>query len=154
MENILNVVLPYIVTVIGGYLTVKITKIVPSVISYIIAKVGVVNYNKMKDIGLDIFNAIEENERIGKLTDSKIQTFNSTIKTKFPNITDTDINLVRQAISREFNKDKAPVEKAIEEATATGVPTDTNTPVATPNDPTQATNADVITQLKDLISKL
>ena len=154
MENLLNVVLPYIVTVIGGYLTVKIVKIVPSVISYIVAKVGAVNYNRIKDFGQDVFNAIEENERIGKLVNSKIDTFNNALKIKFPNITDNDINVIRQAFAREFNKDKSPVEKAIEEATAAEVPTDTNAPTSTSNDTTQATNADVINQLKDLISKL
>ena len=148
MENLLNVVLPYIVTVIGGYLTVKIVKIVPSVISYIIAKVGSANYKKMKDVSHDIWGAIEENSRIGMLVSSKAETFENLIKSEFPQITDERITILRQSIAREYNKDKEPVEKAIENSEGT-----TNPIVGDPSAPIIA-NTDIINQIKELITKL
>ena len=156
MENILNVVLPYIVTAIGGYLTVKIVKIVPFVISYIKAKAGLATYNKMKIVSLDIWKAINEDFRLGELVGSELETFENMIKKQFPNITDDTIRLLNKSLAGEINKDKPIVEKAIEAPTATEVPTDTNTPSTIISNPVKAAmvNEDILNQMKELISKL
>lgn len=114
MESILNVLLPYVITVIGGYLTAQIVRIVPNIINYITAKVGLVTYNKMKTVSLDIWKAIEEDGRLGELVDSKINTFENMIKKRFPTITDDDIKLLNKSIAGEINKDKPIIQKAIE----------------------------------------
>ena len=147
MENILNVILPYIVTAIGGWLTANI-------ISFIKTKIGLATYNKMKVVALDIWKMVDENTRLGDLIGTKFEAFENTIRLKFPKITDTDIKILNKSIANEYNRDKPIVEKAIEAPIEEETINNTNTPTSTTNDPTQATNADVITQLKDLISKL
>jgi hypothetical protein len=114
MESILNVLLPYIVTMIGGYLVAQITKIVPNVIKLLIAKVGLANYNKMKTISWDIWKAIEEDGRLGELANSKLDTFIDRIKKQFPSITDDTIMLLNKSIANEVNKDKPAIQKTVE----------------------------------------
>ena len=147
MENILNELLPYLATIIGAWLTAN-------VISFIKTKIGLATYNKMKVVALDIWKMVDENTRLGDLIGTKFEAFENTIRLKFPKITDTDIKILNKSIANEYNRDKPIVEKAIEAPIEEETINNTNTPTSTTNDTTQATNADVITQLKDLISKL
>ena len=147
MENILNELLPYLAAIIGAWLTAN-------VISFIKTKIGLATYNKMKVVALDIWKMVDENTRLGDLIGTKFEVFENTIRLKFPKITDTDIKILNKSIANEYNHDKPVVKKAIEAHVEEETSSNTNTPVAAANDPTQPTNADVITQLKDLISKL
>lgn len=108
---VINIIIGLAVAWIGGV----IVKLAPGVFKLIESKIGIANYNKIKTVGIDIFNKIEEDGRLGKLTDTKINTFETFIKGEFPSITDYEINLVRQSIAGEFNKDKPLVEKTIED---------------------------------------
>lgn len=108
---IINAALIAILGLIGK----EVVKVVPKVIDLIVAKIGLANYQKYKAIAIDIFNKIEEDGRLGKLVDSKMKTFENLIKAKIPGITDSEIELLRQAIAGEFNKDKPAVEKALDQ---------------------------------------
>lgn len=107
---IINTALVAILGLIGR----AIVKVAPKVIDLLVAKIGLANYQKYKAIAIDIFNKIEEDGRLGKLADSKMNAFESLIKAKIPAISDSEIELLRQAIAGEFNKDKPVIEKAIE----------------------------------------
>lgn len=108
---IINAILIAILGIIGK----EVVKVVPKAIDLLVAKIGLANYQKYKAIAIDIFNKIEEDGRLGKLVDSKMNTFEILIKAKIPSITDSEIELLRQAIAGEFNKDKPAIEKAIEQ---------------------------------------
>lgn len=107
---ILNVALVAIL----GYLGKEVVKIVSKLAEFIVAKIGLTNYTKAKTIAEDIFNKVEEDGRIGKLANSKIAEFEKLIKVKIPGITDSEIELLRQAIAGEFNKDKPTIVQAID----------------------------------------
>ena len=119
MNTILNTLIPCAVTAIGGYLTVRITKIIPSVVQLSLAKLGLTDYEKMKSIAWDIWKAIEEDGRLGKLVDNKINTFESMIRKRFPDISDDDIKLLNKSIAGEVNKGKEAVTSAINTVTIT-----------------------------------
>lgn len=108
---VLNVVLVAII----GYLGKEIVKLVPKLVEFIIAKIGLTNYTKAKTIAADIFNKVEEDGRLGKLANSKIAEFEKLIKMKIPGITDEEIEFLRQAIAGEFNKDKPAIIQAIDQ---------------------------------------
>lgn len=116
MENFINQVLPVlqtaliaIVVAVVGYVGQAIVKVVPNLVDLVVVKVSLAKYTKIKAVALDIFNKINEDGRLGNLTQSKIATFEYMIKAKFSTITEADINLVRDAIAGEYNKDKAVV---------------------------------------------
>jgi hypothetical protein len=110
----LNTILVAILGIIGR----EIVKVVPNIISLLVAKIGLTNYQKTKAISWDIWNVVEEhfriNEVIGDTIQAKVTMFQSLIKQKIPGITDAEIETVRQAIAGEFNKDKPAVVQAVE----------------------------------------
>jgi len=121
MENFLSVFYPILFTFLTGlvaYLGKEVVKITPIVIDYIVAKVGLANYEKTKAIAWDLWNVIEEHFRIseivGDTSKAKIMMFETLIKQKIPGITDAEIEIVRQAIAGEFNKNKPIIIKSIE----------------------------------------
>lgn len=111
---IINIILTGILALIGK----EVVKIVPVAINFIVAKIGLTNYQKMKATATDIWNVIEEHFRINEVvenkTQAKVNMFESMIKQKIPGITDDEIYTIRQAIAGEFNKDKSAVVQAIE----------------------------------------
>jgi len=122
INQILSVVYPILFTFLTGffvYIGKEAVKLTPAVVEFIVTKIGLTNYTRIKLIGLDIWNIIEEQSRldpiIGDTVQSKIKEFETRIKIKVPGITDSQIEDLRQAIAGEFNKDKDPIIKAIEE---------------------------------------
>ena len=126
MNELMNQIIPTLTTVLItvlvafiGYVGKVIVKFVPMVIDFIVAKVGITNYQKSKLVACDIWNVIEEhfrvNEIIGDTVQAKVIMFETLIKQKIPGITNREIELVRQAIAGEINKDKSAVIKAIEQ---------------------------------------
>lgn len=109
ISTVINSILLALLLGIVGWVGTEVKKIVPSAISFLVAKVGELNANKLEKGAKQIWNAIEEDGRLGKLVNSKVDTFEALIKAKFPAITDSDIELARQAIAGEVNKDKAAV---------------------------------------------
>jgi len=122
MNEFLSIFYPVLYTFLLGFLAFigkEVVKLVPKVISYVVAKTGLTNYMKTKDVAWDIWNVIEEHFRIsqivGDTVDAKVTMFESLIKQKLPNITDADIELVRQAVAGEVNANKPIIVKAINE---------------------------------------
>lgn len=121
MENFLSVFYPILFTFLTGfvaYLGKEAVKLTPIVIDYIVAKIGLANYEKTKAIAWDLWNVIEEHfrisEMVGDTAKAKIMMFETLIKQKIPGITDAEIETVRQAIAGEFNKNKPIIVKSIE----------------------------------------
>jgi len=109
INEFLSIFYPILYTILTGfiaYMGKEIIKALPSIVNLIVAKIGLTNYHKMKEIASDVFNKVEENGRLGKLVDSKISTFETLIMQRFPEISAADIDLVRDSIAGEYNKGK------------------------------------------------
>jgi hypothetical protein len=114
LTPVINVAIVAILGAIGGVLTKTVVKVYPLVNSFLESKIGAENAKKVKSFGIDMFYKIEEDGRLGKLANTKIATFETALKAQFPLITDSEIDIVRQAIAGEFNKDKKVVEEDLE----------------------------------------
>lgn len=116
--QLLTPVLNIIIVAILGFLGKEIVKVIPKLTDFIVAKIGLTNYQKLQLFGKDAWNETEEffrlNPIIGSTIQAKIIKFETLIKQKVPGITDAEITSVRQAIAGEYNKDKAAVIKAVE----------------------------------------
>lgn len=114
-----------ILTAIFAFVGNALIKVIPHVIDFVVAHVGLTNYLKTRTIAFDIWNIVEEHFRVNELisdtVQSKITMFDSLIKQKIPGITEEEIYSVRQAIAGELNKDKPLVIKAVEAPTITEV---------------------------------
>lgn len=118
INEFLSIFYPVLFTFLAGFLAYvgkQLIKVAPELVAYVVAKIGLTNYQKVKAVGWDIFKAIEEDGRLGKLVNSKIDEFENRITQEFPSITKDKIEAVRQAIAGEYNRDKPVVEKAIEQ---------------------------------------
>ena len=122
MNEFLTIFYPILWAFLVGFLAYvgkEVVKLVPKVIDFVVAKIGLVNYQKTKSIAWDIWNLIEEhfriNQLIGDTVEAKITMFETLIKQKVPGITDANIELFRQAVAGEVNKDKPLIIKAIED---------------------------------------
>jgi hypothetical protein len=119
--QLITPILNVIIVAILGYLGKEVVKVLPKVIEFIVAKIGLTNYQKTKAIAWDVWNVVEEHFRINEIIDDTVQTkvtmFQTLIKQKIPGITDAEIETVRQAIAGEFNKDKPAVVQAIGQPT-------------------------------------
>ena len=118
MNDFLTILYPILLTILAGFLGCvgkEVVKLTPQLIDFVVAKIGLTNYQKSKLVALDVWNVIEEDKRLGKLVNSKINEFETLIKIKIPSISNADIKLLRQSIAGEYNKDKPVIIKAIEE---------------------------------------
>jgi len=122
MNDFLTILYPVLLTILTGFLGYvgkEVVKLIPKIITFVVAKIGLTNYQKTKLVSLDIWNIVEEHFRlsniIGDTVQSKITLFETLIKQKLPLITDKEINDFRQAIAGEINKDKPLMLKAIED---------------------------------------
>lgn len=121
MKEFLDQVIPVLTTTLIAvliafiaYIGQAIIRLVPKLVDFIIAKIGLTNYQKTKEVAWDIWNKIEEDGRLGDLVTSKVNAFGAYIKEKFPQITEEDIVLFRQAIAGEVNAVKPTVVKVVE----------------------------------------
>lgn len=114
MQDFLQIFYPILLTFFTGFLAYigkEVVKLTPKLIDFVVAKIGLTNYQKTKAIAWDIWNLIEEHFRIsqivGDTVNAKITMFETLIKQKVPGITDSEIETVRQSIAGEVNKDKS-----------------------------------------------
>jgi len=121
---IMNTLLVAILAFVGKEAIV----IAPNIKDFIELKIGEKGYNEMMQFGIDAWNKIEEDNRLGDLLLSKAKAFERLMITKFPEITQDEINFINKAIAGELNKDKETLTQAIaattpqEAATAPQVP--------------------------------
>ena len=117
MDFITTVLYPVLFTLLTGFVGYAIkesVKLIPKAVSLLVAKIGLVNYNKGKVVAVDVFKKVNENNRLGLLANTKADEFETLIKKKIPNITDADISLFRQSIADDYNKNKPAIEKVLE----------------------------------------
>jgi len=118
----LQTVLIAILIALIGYIGKKVVEVVPKLVDLTVAKIGLTKYTKIKAIATDIFNKVNEDGRLGNLVNSKSDTFVTLIKIKIPSITDEDIDLLKQSLAGEYNKDKPAVIKEVEAPIVAAVP--------------------------------
>lgn len=126
INNITVVLYPVLFTLLTGfvgYAAKEGVKLIPHVVTLIVAKIGAVNYNKAKIVAVDTYKAVNENNRLGLLVNSKADEFETLIKTKLPNISVSDIALLRQSIADDYNSGKAAVVKELDPIVNTVIPT-------------------------------
>ncbi|MCB2297817.1 hypothetical protein [Clostridium tagluense] len=124
MQNFTTILYPILLTILTGflgYLSKEVVKLVPQIVDFVVAKIGLTNYQKSKLVAVDVWNVIEEHFRlseiIGDTVQAKIKMFTSLVRLKIPGITDEQIENLRQAVAGEFNKNKPLIIKAFEEPT-------------------------------------
>ena len=127
------------ITQIEGAVAVAVVAVLVAIIkslgdvavSYIKSKKGLVEKQKekvvkettakerelLKALGKDVWNIVEEEFRtkVSPIAESKIDMFNELLMQKVPNLTQEQINEVRQAIAGEVNKGKEAIKKMSEE---------------------------------------
>lgn len=113
MQDFLTILYPVLLTILTGFLGLlgkEVVKIAPKLIDFVVAKIGLTNYTKSKLVAMDVWNVVEEHFRlsnvIGDTVQAKIKLFETLIRQKIPGISDANIELFRQAIAGEFNRDK------------------------------------------------
>lgn len=113
MQDFLSIFYPILLTFLTGflaYVSKEVVKITPKLIDFVVAKVGLTKYQKSKLVAMDIWNVVEEHFRVNQIisdtVQAKITMFKTLIKQNIPSITDADIELFRQGIAGEFNKNK------------------------------------------------
>lgn len=121
MNDLSSMFYPILLTLLTGilgYVGKEVIKFVPLIVDYLVAKIGLTNYQKTRAIALDIWNVIEEHFRLSQIVGDKVQAkiamFETLIKQKVPGISNDEIETIRQSIAGEFNKDKPLVIEAIE----------------------------------------
>lgn len=125
MENILNQVIPVVVTALVSILVIVVkgvgdiaVKYIQEKINEVSAKIGTEKYNQQKTLAIDIWNFVEEHfrvsETVGKVTGEKVAMFNEELKKRIPSLTDEQIDLLRQSIAGEVNKGKEVILKDAE----------------------------------------
>lgn len=129
MQDFLTVLYPVLLTFLTGflgYIGKEVIKLAPKLIDFVIAKIGLTNYQKTRLVALDVWNITEEHFRlsqiVGDTVQAKITMFETLIKQKVPKITDVQIHDFRQAIAGEVNKDKPIIIKAIEDPVTIATP--------------------------------
>ena len=125
MANFTTVLYPVLFTLLTGFVGYAVKKsvtLIPQVVKLLVAKIGAVNYNKGKVVAIDVYKAVNENNRLGLLVNSKADEFETLIKTKLPNISDSDIKLLRQSIADDYNQNKPAIVKALEPVETTITP--------------------------------
>ena len=88
----------------------------PKIKDFIELKVGEKGYNELMQFGIDAWNKIEEDNRLGDLLFSKSKAFEQLMIKKFPEITQDEINFINKAIAGELNKDKVDIAQTITHA--------------------------------------
>ena len=71
----------------------------PKIKNLIELKVGEKGYNELMQFGIDAWNKIEEDNRLGDLLFSKSKAFEQLMIKKFPEITQDEINFINKAIA-------------------------------------------------------
>ena len=117
LNQIVNIIVPIIVTAIAGILVSIIKVVGDNAISYIstkkdavATKVGIDKYNSTLQKAKSVWAIVDEEFRITPTLEKTVQNkqdmFDKLLKAKIPALTDNEIADVRQTIAGEFNKGK------------------------------------------------
>ena len=120
VQQIINAIIPILVTALIAVLTVAIKGVGDAAAAYLsrkekalVAKIGVDTYDHDLMIGRSVWGMVDEKFRITPTLDKTIaakQTeFERQIRKMIPGITDDEIVQLRQAVAGEINKGKAAI---------------------------------------------
>ena len=114
LQEILNQIVPILVTVIVGILVVIVKSVGDAATSYIqakkdaiVLKLGVDKYNQELAFAGSIWDIVEENFRIGEIVGDTIlkkqEMFDKLLKERVPSLTEAQIESLRQSIAGVVN---------------------------------------------------
>jgi len=117
MNELLNQIIPLLITCIIGVLAVVIKGVGDVAIKFIltkrdevVAKIGQIEYEKRIAIALDIWGIVEEHFRLNDLVshtiDDKANYFNDLLLERIPSLTQEDLDYLRQTIAGQINNGK------------------------------------------------
>lgn len=120
MEQMLNQIIPILITAVVGALAVIIKSIGDAVVSFIevkkeavVLQMGIDGYNQQLKFAKSIWGIVDENFRlsgiVGDVISQKQEMFEKLIREKVQGITDAQIISLRQTIAGEVNKGKEAV---------------------------------------------
>lgn len=139
VQQIINAIIPVLVTALIGVLTVVIKGVGDAAIAYIgrkkdavITKIGADTYNHNLTVARSIWGAVDEevrtNPTLQKLAndvtariEAKQKLFAEKIQKAIPGITDDEIEQLRQAVAGEVNKGKAAIVGQTQDEQGNGV---------------------------------
>lgn len=142
VQQIISTIIPVLVTAIAGVLVAAIKAVGDAGVQLINEKIvavktsaGAEQWNHWMQLAQTVWNAVDEEFRITptleKTIANKQALFTEKIQQVIPEITDDEIEQLRQAIAGEVNKGKAAIIGQIEDAQGNGLPpTAEQTPTA------------------------
>jgi len=92
------------------YIKIELGKSVPVIVEYLVAKLGLINSDRMRVYALEVFHKLNEDTRVGDFAGDKLAEFEKLLTEKFPKITAVQLDLLNKSIAGEINKDKVAVE--------------------------------------------
>ena len=114
MTELLNQIIPLLITCIIGVLAVVIKGIGDVAIKFILTKrdetierIGQIEYEKRLATALDIWGIVEEHFRLNDLIehtiDDKADYFNDLLLDRIPSLTQADLDYLRQTVAGQVN---------------------------------------------------
>lgn len=156
LQQIINDIIPIVVTAIGGILVKIIQSVGDAIIKFIdekteaeIQQKGIAQYNAELEIGRKVYGIVDEYFRvsgISKTIEAAQTKFKEEILKKIPGLTDEEIEFIRQAIAGEINKGRDVI-NSNSTTTTTVIPTTTSTiaPPITTSTTVSGTSVDTTT---------
>lgn len=126
MTELLNQIIPLLITCIIGVLAVVIKGVGDVAIKFILAKrdetiekIGRIEYEKRLATALDIWGIVDEHFRINNLIehtiDDKTNLFNEMLLDRIPSLTQADLDYLRQTIAGQINSGREALKAPQEE---------------------------------------
>lgn len=126
MTELLNQIIPLLITCIIGVLAVVIKGVGDVAIKFILAKrdetiekIGRVEYEKRIATALDIWGIVDEHFRVNDLIehtiDDKTNLFNEMLLDRIPSLTQEDLDYLRQTIAGQINSGRGVLKAPQEE---------------------------------------
>ena len=125
MNELINQIVPLLVTCILGILAVVIKAVGDVAVKFfqakrdeVIAKIGQIEYEKRMATALDIWGVVDEHFRVHDLinhtVNDKIDLFNKLLLERIPILEESDLDYLRQAIAGQINAGKGVLQAAPE----------------------------------------
>lgn len=125
MNELINQIVPLLVTCILGILAVVIKAVGDVTIKFLqakkeeaIARLGQVEYEKRIAVAMDVWGIVDEHFRLNDLIehtiDDKANYFNDLLLDRIPSLTQEDLDYLRQTIAGQVNAGKGVLQAAPE----------------------------------------
>lgn len=125
MNELINQIVPLLVTCILGVLAVVIKAVGDVAVKFfqakrdeVIAKIGQIEYEKRIAVAMDVWGIVDEHFRLNDLIehtiDDKANYFNDLLLERIPSLTQEDLDYLRQTIAGQVNAGKEVLKAAPE----------------------------------------